>query len=123
MYSDYRFLAPNVANDEKRFSKLEAETYILASRNKSYYEICFLSAPYNPKGDNEVKFLQDDAFVDMKTVEVLRQDMPSYNKFYKAMHKFLQKNSTPTLAEFRQFNQQLISEQEQSNNVDFEISM
>ena len=67
--------------------------------------------------------MQDDAFVDMKTVEVLRQYMPSYNKFYKAMHKFLQKNSTPTLAEFRQFNQQLISEQEQSNNADFEISM
>lgn len=123
MYSDYRFLAPGVAQDDKRFSKLEAETYILASRNKDYYEICFLSAPYNPKGNNEVKFLQDDAFVDMKTVSVLRENMPLYNKFQKTMSKFLQKNSTPTLAEFRQLNQELISEQEKANSADFEISM
>lgn len=123
MYSDYRFLAPGVAQDDKRFSKLEAETYILASRNKDYYEICFLSAPYNPKGNNEVKFLQDDALVDMKTVSVLRENMPLYNKFQKTMSKFLQKNSTPTLAEFRQLNQELISEQEKANSADFEISM
>ena len=123
MYSDYRFLAPGVASDEKRFSKLEAETYILASRNKSYYEICFLSAPYNPKGNNEVKFVQDDAFVDLKTVEVLKQGMPLYNKFDKAMQKFLQKNNTPTLSEFRKLNQELISEQEKANSADFEISM
>ena len=65
MYSDYRFLAKGVAQDDKQFNELEASTYMLASRNGEYYEICFLSRPMNPTY-NEVKFIRDDEFMNMK---------------------------------------------------------
>jgi hypothetical protein len=123
MYSDYRFLAKGVAQDDRKFNKLEAQTWQLASRNKEYYELCFLSRPYTPKGDNEIKFLQDDVFMDMKTVTVLNPSMPGYNKYKKAIDAFLKKNPTPTLAEFRKLNQELIAEQEMVNYAESQIGM
>ena len=123
MYSDYRFLAKGVAQDDRKFSELEAQTWQLASRNKEFYELCFLAAPYNPRGKNVLKFLQDDAFIDMKAVTVLNQNMPGYRKYKKVIEDFLKKNSTPTLAEFREFNQKLISEQEMVNSAEIEIGM
>jgi len=123
MYSDYRFLAKGVANENKTFSNLEAQTYILASRNKEYYEICFLSAPFNPQGKNEVKFIQDDEFVDIKQVSVLKEGMPGFRKYQKAIDKFLKKNQTPTLSEFKKLNQELISEQEMINSAESQAGM
>ncbi|MBQ8425137.1 MAG: hypothetical protein IJX17_03835 [Clostridia bacterium] len=123
MYSDYRFLAKGVAQGDKKFSELEAQTWKLASRNKEYYELCFLSRPYNPKGNNEIKFIQDDVFMDMKTVTVLNQGMPGFKKYKKAIDSFLKKNPTPTLEEFRKLNQELIAEQEMVNCAESQIGM
>ena len=120
MYSDYRFLAKGVAQDDKQFSELEASTYMLASRNGEYYELCFLSRPMN-RTYNEVKFIRDDEFMNLKRVIQLKEGMPGYKKYKKAVDKFLKENKTPTLADFRNLNEHLISEQEKVNNEELNI--
>ena len=123
MYSDYRFLAKGVAQEDKKFTKLEAQTWNLASRDKEYYELCFLANPYNPKGKNEVKFIQDEVFMDLSSVTLLKEGMPGFNKYKKAINAFLKKNPTPTLAEFKKLNQELIAEQEMVNSAESQIGM
>lgn len=120
MYSDYRFLAKGVARDDKLFTELEASTYMLASRNGEYYELCFLSRPMN-RVYNEVKFMRDDEFMDLKKVTRLKEGMPGYRKYRDAVEKFLKENKTPTLAEFRALNEQLINLQEKANNEELNV--
>ena len=122
MYSDYRFLAKGVAQNDKTFSELEASTYLLASRNGEFYEICFLSRPMNPVY-NEVKFIRDDEFMNMKKVTCLKEGMPGYKKYKTTIDKFLKENKTPTLADFRTLNDKLIAEQEKANSEEIQIGM
>ena len=125
MYSDYRFLAPGVADDNKKFGEQEAQTWILANRdNKSdgVYEICFLTAPNDPRRDNFVKFIADDAIVNYKEVKTLKRafngktfELPSsHAKFGKEIEEFLSKNKTPTLGELRELNQKLMNSQKEA---------
>lgn len=120
MYSDYRFLAKGVAQNDKTFTELEASTYLLASRNGEFYELCFLSRPMN-RIYNEVKFISDDEFMDLKKVTSLKEGMPGYKQYRSIVDKFLKENKTPTLAEFRALNEQLINAQEKVNNEELDI--
>lgn len=122
MYSDYRFLAKGVAKDDKVFTELEASTYKLASRNNNFYEICFLARPISSP-TNELKFIRDDEFVNINKVSILKSNMPEYKKYSQLIDKFLEKTKTPTLAQLKNINEQIINAQEKLNSKNLEIEL